>query len=259
MRKLLGGMLAAAFAASALPASADSLSPYVAVRLGYAQTKWDADATVRNPDAWAVNIADHPVRNDSFSAKDGNIFGALAVGASFADLPIRAELEYAHLGKASDSEQKQVRVNFTNPPGSTLDVGAYSKQRLKGQTLFTNVYWDFKNSSPVTPYLSGGIGVAFLKLKTDLLLVTTPTDFYTGSERHSKTNFAWNIGAGVGWQLNKQLTLDAGYRYTDLGKISSGNYKMFLRGNPSTNVPTARQKADDIHQHQLSIGLRYSF
>ncbi|MDR3157526.1 MAG: outer membrane beta-barrel protein [Zoogloeaceae bacterium] len=246
-------MLAAALAASALPTSADSLSPYVAVRLGHTQTKWDAHAASRDPAAWSAVIA-NPVHSDKFSAKDGNIFGALAVGASLANLCPCAPNWNTPLGKASDTEQRQVHVDLVG--GGAQNVDAYSKQRLKGQTLFTNIRWDFRNSSPVTPYPSAGIGVAFLKLKVDLLLANSPSDFYTGSESHSKTNFAWNIGAGVGWQLSKQLTLDAGYCYADLGKVSSGDHQMISSYGVSV-VPTARQKADDIHQHQLSIGLLF--
>jgi hypothetical protein len=94
----------------ALPASADSFSPYVAFRLGHAQTKWDGGLTHRT-DGWTTITP--PVQSGKFSAKDGNIFGALAAGVSFASLPIRTELEYAHLGSVSDKEYRQIQVNVS--------------------------------------------------------------------------------------------------------------------------------------------------
>jgi len=34
-------------------------------------------------------------------------------------------------------------------------------------------------------------------------------------------NFAWNIGAGVGFDLTENWTLDAGYRFVGLGSVKT--------------------------------------
>jgi opacity protein-like surface antigen len=223
--------------------------------LGYAQSKWDGEVSTRFPAVWQLPSADQ-ARSDKFSARDGSAFGALAVGFSAPGLPLRAELEYVHLGKVSDSENRVVY-----PTTVQTGMNVYARQRLDGQTLFANVYWDFRNSSPITPYLNVGIGAAFLKLKVDYWHddVVPIGQLYTGGKRRSETNFAWNLGAGVGWQISKQLTLDAGYRYVDLGNISSGDHALthVSAGNLSSVIN--RQKAAGLRQHQLSVGLRYAF
>jgi opacity protein-like surface antigen len=51
----------------------------------------------------------------------------------------------------------------------------------------------------------------------------TPADGpYSASMRagsRTTTNFAWNVGAGVGVELDKNWTVDVGYRFVGLGSV----------------------------------------
>lgn len=65
------------------------------------------------------------------------------------------------------------------------------------------------------------------------------------------TNFAWNIGAGVGVNLSESVTLDAGYRFVSVGTAKTGtaNYgPLAIKG-----------KAKNIYLHQFYVGMRYEF
>ena len=67
-----------------------------------------------------------------------------------------------------------------------------------------NGYFDIKNPSIVTPYLSGGIGVARVDLSK--ITVTGIGDYTTKS--YDDTVFAYQVGAGVGIALTEKVTLD---------------------------------------------------
>lgn len=225
------------------------IAPYVAFRLGHAQTKWDGALSNNyyvTPGGALIPGASASYKKDG---KDSSVFGALAAGAAWSGLPLRGELEYSSLGDSSETASQY-------DPGS--DSTGRAKQKLDAQTVFLNGYWDFKKSSPVTPYLTVGAGFARLKLKSSYdQTFHARGSFYSGHDSHSKTNFAWNLGAGVGWSFAKNLNLDVGYRYVNLGDIKGRTF-----AEPSATGAlgiTSRQKASDIHQHQLFAGLRYQF
>lgn len=50
-----------------------------------------------------------------------------------------------------------------------------------------------------------------------------------------------DVGAGVGAEVAKNVTVDVGYRYTDYGTMSKDGYK------------------HDTKAHQIPAGVRYSF
>jgi opacity protein-like surface antigen len=152
--------------------------------------------------------------------KTGNAFGgALAVGYNFA--PIRAELEFAAFTEADgkiDSDKFKVQAN----------------------TLFVNAYYDFATGTQFTPYVGAGLGLAFLNSKW-----RSSDDDSLGSKM--RTNFAWNVGAGVAYEIVQNVSLDLGYRFAGLGQ---GRTKSDGDGYI---------KAKNVYQHQIMLGLRFAF
>lgn len=71
----------------------------------------------------------------------------------------------------------------------------------------------------------------------------------TGSK--TVTNFAWNAGLGLGYGINENRALDAGYVFAGLGPAKT---KAF-----SGNDLEAYGKAGDLYQHQFAFGVRYTF
>ena len=70
---------------------------------------------------------------------------------------------------------------------------------------------------------------------------------------------AWGLGgwslllmAGVAYQISPRAILDVGYRYIDLGTVSSE------RNDTAGNV-NPRVTMDDIAAHEVKVGLRYHF
>ncbi len=65
-------------------------------------------------------------------------------------------------------------------------------------------------------------------------------------------SFAWSLMAGVGYQISDRAILDVGYRYIDLGSISSQRSDSGGFVNPAV-------KLDDLTAHEVKVGLRYHF
>jgi opacity protein-like surface antigen len=95
-----------------------------------------------------------------------------------------------------------------------------------------NVYLDFVNSSPFTPYISGGMGIAYVNAEID-----------EGDETASEndTVFAYQVGAGVGFSINPNMIIDLKYRYFATSDIDVGD------GNAT------------VASHNVYIGFRYTF
>ena len=104
-------------------------------------------------------------------------------------------------------------------------------------TAFFNVTYDITNYAGWTPYIGGGIGVAYHRIED----VVAPVDSSSGDE----FDFAWNIHAGISYDLTPQTKIDFGYRLADLGRAKSGGpIPMFV---------------DDLMTHEFKIGIRYHF
>ena len=104
--------------------------------------------------------------------------------------------------------------------------------RLYKHSVMANAYFDYLTCTPWTPYVGAGIGSAYLK-----------ADF--GDVAKSNYNLAWQVMAGLTYDINSHWTLDAGYRYADLGRI---------RKNFGDSV--AKVTARD---HEVLLGVRYTF
>ena len=112
-------------------------------------------------------------------------------------------------------------------------IGELTHFRLYKHSVMANAYFDYLTCTPWTPYVGAGIGSAYLK-----------ADF--GDVAKSNYNLAWQVMAGLTYDINSHWTLDAGYRYADLGRIR----KNFGEGN------VAKLTARD---HEVLLGVRYTF
>lgn len=132
-------------------------------------------------------------------------------------LPLRGEVEYVYRNKAKFAKSSY-----------DFDVTAHG--------FLANVFLDIPTGTNITPYVGGGLGLAYLKTTYDGVGVSTS---------HNDWNFAWNLGAGAALALTDSIALDLGYRYVDLGRADSGCV--------SDGKPNA-----DYTAHELSVGLRFS-
>lgn len=152
-------------------------------------------------------------------------------GYDFGIIRLEGELSYKH------AEMKSV----TQPDGAQFsDVDG----SLGVFAMMFNGFFDLHNSTPVTPYWGGGIGFAAIHLSdtfgNDALgrRILYPSD--------DDTVFAYQAGAGLEIALNRQLSLDLGYRYF-------GTAKTNFNSDP---IATTELKYES---HNATLGLRMKF
>lgn len=146
--------------------------------------------------------------------KSKNVGGfRLAYGVAFPvdSNKIRTELEYGYNGKVKLSE--------------TIDKEYYGSD-TKSQSLMVNAYFDFNTDTAFTPYVGAGIGYARLK---------NTLSYEDNSISKSSNNFAWNVGAGVSYAVNRDVDIDLSYRFADYGDVKysyeGDSIKVKQRGN----------------------------
>lgn len=223
MKKLLfvSSILTMGLSSAAL--AADNNGFYVSGKMGTSIVKMsDQKWNVYNPDS---------VDNEyySFGSKTKGVFGGgLAVGYDFNDkfnLPIRTELDFMMRGKVSTDN------NLSRDSGPWGHDSDDTKNEVTLNTFMLNGYYDFRNQSAFTPYLSVGIGFANLKYKSGYsysewdangnLIDNSENSF---SKSKTSNNFAWSVGLGVQYAINSNLSMDLSYRYLDAGKSTISDY-----------------------------------
>lgn len=195
----------------AVNAYAADVNPYVSGKFIYSDVNTDIT------DSWSVGSAPG---KDKSSFSDDVWGGSVAAGLRF-DAPagdVRTELE----------------LNLKSNVKKHHSGNGY---RIKNNSLMLNAYYDIDTNSKFVPYVGGGIGYARLK---------GTVDSQRGRMSKSSTEFAWMLGAGVAYNLDDNVAIDLGYRYSDFGKIS----KEYLPG---------RNYKAELDANEVLLGVRYSF
>lgn len=141
--------------------------------------------------------------------------------------------------------------------GTGAAAGFNGHASLKSLLSLGNVYLDLDGwrphlLGPLQPYVAAGFGIAQNELGTATAMKAGVPLTLTGT---TQSNFAWSLGAGVGYALTAHLTLDASYRYLNLGGLRTGTTATSIAGSA---IVTAA-KSDDLVVHVISLGLRYAF
>lgn len=187
------------------------------------------------------------------SKTDHAFGGSLAIGYDFSkqfNAPIRTEIEYAIF---SDVKSRRT-INETAPGVGAAEIEMKAKVGI--QTLFANVYWDIDTGTKWQPYLTGGLGMAFVSTKGSIGADVAGVG--SGSQSISSktnTNFAWNLGLGIGYVINDYVTVDAGYRFVGLGTGKTGTSEWWNNGYDWS----ASGKTKELYQHQFAVGVRFTF
>jgi len=147
-----------------------------------------------------------------------------AVGHDFGSM--RAELEFTY--RINDFDEVSALGTTTSADGDMTSLA-----------LMLNGYYDFENSSSVTPYLMGGLGFARVEAN-DLVL----SAFEVGSA--DDMVFAYQLGAGIGFKVSNEVTLDLAYRY-------------FATSDPEFDVVGGGTTEMEYGSHNIIFGVRVAF
>lgn len=199
---------------------------YGALRIGSAKNKaHDMDSSARPGLGQFVRGDD---TNDTTS-------GSLALGYRFAP-EWRVEAEYT-LPRHNE---------FTS--GSTNFPTSFNHHKIRSQRLMVNAYRDVPLNAQFSVYATAGLGLA--RLQSSGWQGNPNRQYVDGSDN----NLAYAVGFGVTYSPAQKVSIDLGYRYTDMGKARSG-------ANNFTNVRGLRdeQMRAKLTSSEISVGVRYSF
>jgi opacity protein-like surface antigen len=71
-------------------------------------------------------------------------------------------------------------------------------------SVMANGYYDFNTGGKIKPYVMAGLGIAHIIADDEPGIPDPWLD---------DTYFAWQLGAGVGYEVAENVTIDVGYRY----------------------------------------------
>ncbi len=148
---------------------------------------------------------------------DSGFVGTAALGYDFAG-PFRAEAEY--LWQKNDLDT----LSYSNR------IGNFGQGDLKTQAVMVNGYYNVDTGSPWSPFVGAGIGWAKVDLNTPALPFGDNDDV-----------FAYQLMAGVAYNVSDQLAIDAQYRFFD------------------TQDATIQGADFSTTSNNLMLGIRYSF
>lgn len=161
--------------------------------------------------------------------------GVLSGSVGYTPIPnFRLETELAYRSPDADSKTGVITgLGTVTPLNNAIDLSA--------TTLMVNGWYDIDIDGPVTPYVGGGVGVARLGVDT------APASLVQSSN-HDMV-FAYQVGAGAAYSIDKNVSLTGGYRYLDTANASFDARAFATDGKIES----------DYSAHELKIGVRYTF
>ena len=171
--------------------------------------------------------SDVRVSSPGFSADVSRKVGYAIGGAAGYDFGtnVRAEAEISY--KANDTSELK---NGNSATGYNSSITALN--------FMANAYYDIHavHSFGVMPYVGGGVGVARLSNSNGVVAGGSSSD----------TVFAYQVGAGVAYDVSSNVTMDVGYRYfgTSDAKFNEN----------ASNIVTMKYDS-----HNILAGLRFRF
>ncbi|OIO60733.1 MAG: hypothetical protein AUJ82_01815 [Verrucomicrobia bacterium CG1_02_43_26] len=221
-KKLLTILIAAASFVGGQAFAGDS-DFYVA---GFGNGGWHNDSSIKN-----IGVTNKTQYKFGFG-------GGVAVGYIFEQ--IRFELEGSY---------RQNDIKKSTVTGLTLNKG---KGNVNYASLMANVYYDIPVSEDFYVYVGAGAGVAQEKIKNDMIASPATT---IANYRSTRTVFAWQAMVGVGYNINEDVAIYAGYR---LFAVPSHNIKRFTTTAAGGSI-NSKAKMKDAYINNLEIGIRYRF
>ncbi len=148
----------------------------------------------------------------------------IGVGVKLNDM-FRAEITYNYRGGGENEK-------------TWLSSSSYIKETytLTTSGVMLNGYIDIPTNSAVKPYIGAGVGFTNVEYELEY-----EVNGFHETDKVSSTEFSYNFAAGIGIEMNKQVTWDIGYRYTDYGSFKKNNVDF------------------DTSASEVVVGVRYLF
>jgi len=140
----------------------------------------------------------------------------------------------------TDQVRLEAEMGYQTASLSKFDFDL-SQRGLKGNarsfSFLGSAYFDFTNSTTITPYIGAGVGLARVKIDDARFISPETRD----PVNEGATVFACQLGLGASYHLTPEVNWDLGYRYYATAELPL-------------------EQADMSHaSHNLYAGLRFAF
>lgn len=166
---------------------------------------------------------------------DGGIAATGAIGYALKNFRVEGEVSYRR------NDLDLIRIDTVSIAGLLFtNVGSFD---IQGETTalsgMINGWYEFDTKSKWVPFVGGGVGVSHVNLNIDSIAgIATNFD-------ESDTVFAYQVGAGIGYNVNEKMTVTFGYRY-------------FATADPEGQSSTDKIETE-YSGHNLLVGINYRF
>jgi opacity protein-like surface antigen len=159
--------------------------------------------------------------------------------------------EYRAGGKFSALE------SYSNNFGLACGARCYDTYsgHVNTSVFLANAYFDVGTWYGITPFIGGGVGVAYHKFRDLYDISVQPAGGFGFAADSSHTNLAWALMAGLSYAVTPNLKLELGYRYLNMGTIK-GN-QIVCQGVPG-GCPL-EQQSFRVASHDIRMGMRWMF
>ncbi|MBP9792213.1 MAG: porin family protein [Rickettsiales bacterium] len=122
-------------------------------------------------------------------------------------------------------------------------------QKIQSTAFMLNAYYDILNYQGFTPYVMAGAGSAYNKAGK------FTQQGIASVKSASKNQLAWQVGVGAQHEITKSIAADLGYKYVNLGKVTTATEYVSATGTHGFgNAVTGK-----LRSHEVLLGIAYKF
>jgi len=202
--------------------------------------------------ASGLNSVEPPRENISIvssgieTTDQSSLFGA-ALGYMLPNSPISLELQALRIN------QQEFKLS-TLATSNSKSYHEFSNINVRSNVYLLNALYSLPTAGNFTPFFGAGIGVAQNKVAGNFVSDTTSSWSGYWTDR-SKTNFAYDLTAGVNYQVNEHVGISLAYQYLALGKLNTNDTVYNHTGESGQETLSANQYSSN----NLMLGLSYKF
>jgi len=171
----------------------------------------------------------------------GNIGFGIRPDASATNFPVDIQNDPAFVINGAIGVELNPMIRVEGEIGyhlNTADISSFSNEFTFSMVSFmANGYFDIPTNSPLRPYVGAGLGFGLANAEEDVGFSTSSDSDMVG---------AFQLMAGLGFDLNPQVTFTFGYRY-------------FTTTDPDFFVAFAGPFEMDYSSHDFLFGARFRF
>ena len=119
-------------------------------------------------------------------------------------------------------------------------IGISADGSTSALSFMVNGYFDIPTHMVLQPYLGAGLGFATVSINEAIVPGVAPV------ADDSDSVFAYQLSAGIGFELSQKTTLSFGYRY-------------FATGDPEMQDVSGIAFSTEYQSHEFNIGVRFLF